>query len=223
MSHEIIDPRKFVRKDGDAGDRVFNRFKIKAPPGKARQTITGIHRFTLCDVRSPKALELMKAIQDAIKKGPTKNWRDYQMALRELHYHFGELQIEKKNLVALRGRSAIADRLAGTNTYSGNVNYGAVGTATTAPAAADTQLGAEVYRKAVSSVDVSDVASAIVILSFFFATTDFTNSNINEWGTFIDGAAGANTGRLFSHVLFSETINKTATKTLTVDCQYTVN
>src|SRR5690349_3296357 len=55
------------------------------------------------------------------------------------------------NLITTRGRNVLARLLAGDTTYSGQINYGALGTSSTAVSNADTQLGAEVYRKLYAS------------------------------------------------------------------------
>lgn len=128
-----------------------------------------------------------------------------------------EKVIEKNNLVATVGRAVIAQRLAGTTTYSGTINYGALGSSTTAPANSDTQLGTEVFRKLVSS---QAIASNIAYLSFFYAASE-ANGTHKEFGTFIDGTASANTGQLFTHVAIN--ITKTSTQTLTIDATYTIS
>ena len=122
-----------------------------------------------------------------------------------------------KNLVATAGRTCIAERLANDTTHTGVINYGALGTSTTAPANSDTKLGTEVFRKAPSSnTNTANVAN----ISFFYTAGD-TNGTYKEFGTFINGSAGANTGELFSHVAVDWT--KSSSETLTVDCSYIVS
>lgn len=184
--------------------------------------IEGVHRFVLCDVSSPKAQAIQARILELAKK-PFENRKDYLYWTQELRHLFGEQELITPNVFCTPARAAIARRMAGTLTYSGTINYGAVGTSTTTPAASDTQLGAEVYRATVASADLSGISSAIIILSFFYSSASFTNSNVNEFGTFIDGTASANTGQLGSYIKFPDTINKTALKSLTVDAQYTIS
>ena len=131
----------------------------------------------------------------------------------------GEVErvIEKHNLVATVGRAVLAQRLAGNTAYSGTINYGALGSSTTAPANGDTQLGTEVFRKLVSS---QAVVSNIAYLSFFYSASE-ANGTHREFGTFIDGTASANTGQLFTHVAIN--ITKTSTQTLTIDATYTIS
>lgn len=194
-----------------------NALKLKENGG-----ILGIHTITLYDMTSKAAQDLEREILEILKR-PGGNMVEYKKAVELLKSKFAVHQEVKKNLVVLQGRAAIADRLASRNTYSGNINYGAVGTSSVAPASADTQLGAEVYRKLYSSQDISTLdTNGQFTLSFFYAAGDFTNSNVNEFGTFVDGSASANSGRLFSHVKFASAINKTSTKSLTVDAQYSI-
>lgn len=136
-------------------------------------------------------------------------------------YQVGEWTF--KNLVVNDGLEAIADVLAGIGTYTGIINYGAVGTGTTAPAASDTDLGAEVARTEIASSDVSSIATGQIVLSFFFTQASFTNANIKEWGLFIDGTSVADSGQMFSRTLFNTTISKAANETLTVDSIINVN
>jgi hypothetical protein len=123
------------------------------------------------------------------------------------------------NLIATVGRNVLARLLTGDVTYSGQINYGALGSSSTAPNNSDTQLGTEVYRKLFAShtTDGNNVA----YVDFFYAATD-TNGTYNEFGNFIDGTASANTGRLFSHVLTGGW-TKTSLQSMFISCQYTIS
>lgn len=122
-----------------------------------------------------------------------------------------------KNLVATVGRSVLAQRLANITTYTGIINYGALGTSTTPPSNADTQLGSEVYRKTAGS---NSALNNVATITFFYSSTE-TSGNYKEFGTFIDGTGTANSGQLFSHVAVDWT--KTTSETLTVECTYTIS
>ena len=122
-----------------------------------------------------------------------------------------------KNLIATVGRSVLAQRLANILTYTGIINYGALGTSITPPANADTQLGAEVYRKTVAS---NSAVANIATIAFFYNTTE-TSGSYKEFGTFIDGTGTPNSGQLFSHVAVDW--SKTTSETLTVECTYTIS
>lgn len=122
-----------------------------------------------------------------------------------------------KNLVATIGRSVLAQRLANITTYTGIINYGALGTSTTPPSNSDIQLGAEVYRKTVGS---NSAINNIATITFFYNSTE-TSGSYKEFGTFIDGTGTANSGQLFSHVAVDW--SKTTSETLTVECTYTIS
>lgn len=123
------------------------------------------------------------------------------------------------NLVTTIGRNVLARLITGDTTYSGQINYGALGSSSTAVNNSDTQLGTEVYRKLYAShtTDGNNVA----YVDFFYAATD-TNGTYNEFGNFIDGAAGANTGRIFSHILTGGWV-KSAVQSMFISCQYTIS
>ena len=123
------------------------------------------------------------------------------------------------NLVTTIGRNVLARLLAGDTTYSGQINYGALGSSSTTPNNSDTQLGTEVYRKIFAShtTDGNNVA----YVDFFYAATD-TNGTYNEFGNFIDGTASANTGQIFSHILTGGW-TKTNLQSLFISCQYTLS
>lgn len=123
------------------------------------------------------------------------------------------------NIVVTTGRNVLARLLAGDVTYSGQINYGALGSSSTAVANSDTQLGTEVYRKLYAShtTDGNNVA----YVDFFYSATD-TNGTYNEFGNFIDGSGTANSGRLFSHILTGGWV-KTSVQSMFVSCQYTIS
>src|SRR5258708_18880178 len=113
---------------------------------------------------------VLDKIRLALKYGQTH-------LLRELEAE-GIIQQHKAahNLITTIGRNVLARLLAGDATYSGQINYGALGTSSTAVSNADTQLGAEVYRKLYAShtTDGNNVA----YVDFFYAATD-TNGTYN--------------------------------------------
>src|SRR3977135_2805648 len=84
---------------------------------------------------------VLDEIRAAIKYGQThllRKLEDAGIIQRHLAAH---------NLVTTVGRNVLARLLAGDTTYSGQINYGALGSSSTAGSNADTQLGTEVYRK----------------------------------------------------------------------------
>lgn len=138
--------------------------------------------------------------------------------LREKGVLLGEIW-EKHNLVTTAGRNVLARRLAGNTTYTGAINYGALGTQVSpSPVNGSTQLGTEVYRKLNSSATYS---SNIAYVDFFYAATD-TNGTYTEFGNFIDGTGTANSGQLFSYIATGGWV-KSSVQSLFVSCQYTIN
>jgi len=126
----------------------------------------------------------------------------------------------KHNIIATVGRNVLCRLLAGDTTYSGQINYGALGTAVApVPAVGDIKLGTESYRKTYAS-HTTDGAN-IAYVDFFFATTD-CNGTYTEFGNFIDGTASADSGKLFSRIATGGW-TKTALQSLFVSCQYTIN
>jgi hypothetical protein len=106
-------------------------------------------------------------------------------------------EYEPKNVVPLVGRQALLNRLANITTYTGIVNYGALGSGSSAFSSASTQLNTEVYRKL--SVGGS-VSSSTAYIDWYYASTDVADGTYNEFGAFIDGTASANTGQAISLV-----------------------
>lgn len=126
----------------------------------------------------------------------------------------------KRNLITTRGRNVLCRLLAGDTTYSGQVNYGALGTVVSpVPTNASTQLGTEVYRKIYSSH--TQDGNNVSYIDFFYAASD-TNGTYTEFGNFIDGTASVNTGRIFSYIATGGWV-KTSLQSLFVSCQYTIN
>lgn len=123
------------------------------------------------------------------------------------------------NLVCDRGRNVLAGRLNNETTYTGIINYLAVGTGTNAPLSTDTQLQTELARTTVSS---SSRTNSQVTLNFFYNSST-ANGTITEVGAFIDGSASANSGQIWNHALFSPSITKTSAQTLTITLVSTIS
>ena len=58
-------------------------------------------------------------------------------------------------------------------------------------------------------------------MQFFFPDSSLTNQNYYEFGIFVDGLSGANTGQLFNHALFGIAYGKTAGVDTTVEVDIT--
>jgi aminoglycoside phosphotransferase len=174
---------------------------------------------------TPEAQRLEKEIQAHIA-----TFKDCKDFLSQANHHityrklFDELQKYKtgelvvRNIVVTVGRSVLAQRLANTTTYTGTINYGALGSSSTAVTNADTQLGTEVFRKIVASASYTN---NVAFIDFFYAKAD-TNGTYQEFGTFIDGSGSANSGQMFTHTLTGGW-TKSSSESMTVSCQYSIN
>lgn len=183
--------------------------------------IIGIHTFRCYDLTSPKAKRLEENIEHHISLRGSMPHDAYQarwdMFMDELKQYMTKEKVIK-NLITTVGRSVLAQRLANTTTYSGIINYGALGSSSTAVANSDTQLGTEVFRKVVASASFS---TNTAFIDFFYTKAD-TNGTYNEFGTFIDGTGTVNSGQIFTHALTGGWV-KTSSESMTVSCQYTIN
>lgn len=142
---------------------------------------------------------------------------EYNFYLEQLHKRFKKREVYIENITTTVGRSVFAQILGGDNTYTGNVNYTALGTNNAAAVVGDATLGTESYRKALTSgTDLSNVT----YLETFFTAAE-VNGTFEEYGMFIDGAAGADTGQLFNR--FTGSVTKSVTETLNVQSIVTWN
>lgn len=126
----------------------------------------------------------------------------------------GNIKDEKKveNLIVDTGLDFIASRMSGT---SENVmSHMAVGTGSTAAAAADTALGTELDRNALTSTTVTDNAIAFVCS---WAAGDGTGS-LTEAGLFNAASAGT----MLCRTVFG-TVTKAADDSMTITWTITVS
>jgi len=189
----------------------------------------GMHLISICDMTDGRAKRLEKLIEGVnAKKSFLQQagmlteqamrdlWMEYRWYLDQLNKRFLVRQFMVKNVTTTVGRSVFAQRLVNVTTYTGVVNYCALGTSSTAPAVGDTQLGTETYRKALSP---STYANNIAYLETFFSSTD-TNGTFEEFAFFIDGTGSANTGQMFNR--FTQSVTKSATESLNVQSTVTI-
>lgn len=99
------------------------------------------------------------------------------------------------NIIPTVGRNVLARLLAGETTYSGEIDYGAVGSGTSAFSNASTTLNTEVYRAQADSQAYDD---NIAYIDWFIASGDVADQTFQEFGAFIDGSAAADSGQAFS-------------------------
>lgn len=200
----------------------YNLFNKKIMNTVAEQfNIIGIHTFRCYDTTSDEAQALEAEIENHISEKARWNPTLFRQRYLEL---FGQLQKfmtrEKvvKNLITTVGRGVVAQRLANVTTYTGIINYGALGSSATAVANGDTQCTAEVFRKVTASTSVT---TNTAFIDFFYSKAD-TNGTYQEFGTFIDGTGTINTGQMFTHALTGGW-TKTSSESMTVSCQYTIS
>lgn len=184
-------------------------------------SIVGVHTFRCYDLTSPEAKHLEASIEEHMSlRGymPENQYREqWAKFMSDLQSYVTKEKVIK-NLITTAGRSVLAQRLANTTTYTGVINYGALGSSATAVNNADTQLGTEVFRKVVAS---SSYTTNTAFIDFFYSKAD-TNGTYQEFGTVIDGTASANTGQLFTHALTGGWV-KTSSESMTVSCQYVIS
>lgn len=174
----------------------------------------GVVTFRNFLLTSPRALQIDAELSNAQKMERTK----YDALIEELAEICPTRSIVKHNLVVLSGRVVFAMRLSGDTTYTGIINYGALGTSSTAVSDGQTQLVAEVKRKAVATVTRT---TSQVNLDFFYSKSD-TNGTYQEFGTFIDGTASANTGQMYNRLLTGGW-TKSTLESMTVSLQINLN
>lgn len=123
-----------------------------------------------------------------------------------------------QNQVVAVGRACFTGRLVGETTYTGVVNYGALGSGTTAVMDTDTVLDTEVARKGTATRTRTGNSAT---LRFFYSKSD-TDGTYEEFGTFIDGTASADSGQMFNRVLTGGWV-KSDLESLTVTAQFDLN
>lgn len=199
--------------------------------------VDGQHIISLCNIESEEAQKiqshivrciadrnmLMKLKEACILEGERlikalhKQWEEYNYWINKLHKLFLVDQVYVHNITTTVGRTAIANRLGGGASTTGQINYGALGDDNTAEVVGDTTLGNEVYRKALSSG--TNVSNAAYVENFYTATE--TTGTYEEYGFFIDGTGVADSGTLFNR--FTQQITKSNVETLNVQSIITVN
>ncbi len=120
---------------------------------------------------------------------------------------------ELSNLVVTTGRDAIIERLDSSPATS-QPTHMAIGTSSTAPAAGNTALGAEIDRNALTS---NTASGGVLTMVGNWAAGDGTNSAIAEAGVL----NAASSGTLYSRATFTA-INKGANDTLQITWTYTL-
>jgi hypothetical protein len=100
-----------------------------------------------------------------------------------------------QNLIPTTGRNVLARLLTGDVTYTGEVDWGALGSGSTAFTNASTQLNTEVFR---SQADSQAFDDNIAYIDWFIAAADVGDQTFEEFGAFIDGTGSADSGQAWS-------------------------
>lgn len=176
--------------------------------------IVGIVTITNYIPTCERAIELDRILAEC-KDIPRER---YMTLLNEFRALCETKEIVLKNQVVLTGRAVLTRILGGDFTYTGEINYGALGTASTAINDSQTQLATEVKRKLYASRTRSNDQLNI---DFYYSKAD-TNGTYQEFGTFIDGTSSANTGQMWNRVLTGGW-TKSSSEAMTVAIQFNIN
>jgi len=152
-------------------------------------------------------------LHEEIKNIKGKVTLDFHNVLTDTH----EI-IEVDNVFTTAGKNSIASRLKGTTTNNeGIITYCALGTGSTAPTAADTDMETEIERKVIS---VRSVSGNVATFQTYFTTGEAIGT-LREAGLFGNAATGvADSGTMFCHTAVNRT--KTANDTLTLTWQVSI-
>jgi hypothetical protein len=123
------------------------------------------------------------------------------------------IQVTNSGVNLMRnGNSGVANPL---------IKYVALGTSNTTPTANDTNLGNEVFRKAVTSY--VNGATGEIVITGYFTSTDAVGVNVAEIGFFGGNTAtpAANTGILLAHGLYSLPNKQNVALQAVIDLTYT--
>lgn len=119
------------------------------------------------------------------------------------------------NLLTDAGLNMIRDMLSGTITDA-QIKYVALGNSATAPVNTNVQLGAEQFRKIVTSRNADPVTAGKLYTELYIADTEANAFKCEEIGWFAGAAAGAtaNTGIMIARILYGR--QKASTESWTV-------
>jgi len=117
------------------------------------------------------------------------------------------------------GKTLILQRLIGNNAFSLNITHGDIGTSSTAPLDANTQLIAPTTRVPITN---SSITANVASLFFFFSNANLANGTYREFGTFVDGTSTISTGRIFNRALFTVAYVKATGEDTTIQLEITI-
>jgi hypothetical protein len=138
----------------------------------------------------------------------------------------GKIEVEQKNLIVDSsgyGLDILVQYLIsaynGSNNFPLGIQWGEIGTGSTAPTNADIALTAPTNRAAVSNAIDNGFNTAQI--QFFFPDAVLANTTYYEFGTFFGGSSAIGSGNMFNHALFSSPYSKSAGSDTTVETDFT--
>ncbi|OJY74674.1 MAG: hypothetical protein BGP12_06890 [Rhodospirillales bacterium 70-18] len=155
--------------------------------------VTGIVTFTNFVLSTNRA----RAIDEYLRATPNMAREEYDEWIAELRRSCTTRELVVHNRVVLAARSEMAKRLIGTQAFTGTVNYGAIGTGSTAVADTDTVLDTEAARVQVATATQTGDQ---INVDFYFNKAS-ASGTFEEFALFIDGTASADTGLMFNRAL----------------------
>lgn len=134
--------------------------------------------------------QIIRDIRHAIKTGNMQIIKALRDTGAVLDFKYNQ------NIIPTTGRNVLARLLAGDATYSGEVDWGAIGTGVSPSFTnASTQLSSEQFR---SQADSQVFDDNIAYIDWFIASGDVADDTYTEFGAFIDGTASADSGQAWS-------------------------
>lgn len=201
------------------------------PKEQKKIKVKGVHTISFFDMREREAQVCENAIVAITKQRVNLILAGLATehvlnSLRKQYFYYKEILMDKyllrqqviENITTTAGRVVIAQLIAGNYIGpTGAVTHCAVGDDNTSPNVADTILGNETSRKALSDGNNNSNQS---LLETFFSTSEAVDTH-EEFGFFIDGTGAADSGVLMNR--FTQTIVKSNTESMNVQTTITYN
>ena len=121
------------------------------------------------------------------------------------------------NIIVDAGLTVEAMRKSGDKTYTGEINYGALGDGSTAVSASDTQMENEIYRSVKSDASYD---GKTCFVDFFYDKSE-VSGDFTRFANFIDGTSDPDTGQMWTHLAVNW--SKTDDQGLFISCQYDIS
>lgn len=184
--------------------------------GQHKGMLAGKVTFETVAIETPEAMAIDAMLRDAHMMGD----KFHESIHRLMQLAGGVRRQTFKNRVHLSGREVFSRILFGDPSYAGTgaINWGALGTGNGAINDADTTLNAEAVRKQIGNKTRSGDSMTFY---FYYSTSDW-DGMVEEFGTFIDGTASADSGDMYNRVRDLGWV-KSATEALTVSVQFDIN